>query len=153
LAELVKPLVEEKLKQSIISNLPSQIFLEGFCRLIKEKAHFVNEFWDLGSYFFTTPATYDAEVLKKRLNEQSLNFIEQLKADLNSVNDFKAAQIEATFKATAEKMAIPTGQVMQLFRVAITGVGGGPVLFEMMELFGKENSLKRLDLAIAAFKL
>lgn len=128
-------------------------YVETFCHLIKEKAHFVNEFWDLGSFLFIAPGTYDAEVLKKRLNEQTLAFVKQVVADLTAVNDFTAAETEKTFKATAEKLGIGTGQVMQLFRVALTGVGGGPALFEMMELFGKEESLSRLHNALAAFKL
>ncbi len=157
LAELIKSVVEEKLKQhnlpqSHYSLLTSQYFLEGFCRLMKEKAHFVNEMWDLGSFFFITPTNWDAEVLKKRLNEQTLAFIKQVHEDFTALQSFKAVDTEASFKATAEKLAIPTGQVMQLFRVAITGVGGGPALFEMMELMGKEESVKRLDNAIAAFK-
>ena len=94
----------------------------------------------------------DAEVLKKRLNEQSLAFIKQVREDLNLISNFTAAETEVTFKATAEKLGIGTGQVMQLFRVALTGVGGGPVLFEMMELFGKEETIKRLDNAISNFK-
>lgn len=149
LAAMVRPLVEEKTGKKDYS--PE--FLEGFCRLIKEKAHFINEMWDLGSFFFMLPAAYDAEVLKKRLNEQTLSFVKQVREDLGAVSDFTAAETEKAFKATAEKMNIPTGQVMQLFRVAITGVGSGPALFEMMELFGKEGSLKRLDNALAAFKL
>jgi glutamyl-tRNA synthetase len=153
LAEMVRSIIEEKLKLSDISSLPSQVFLEGFCRLIKEKAHFVNEMWDLGSFFFLTPKSYDVEVLKKRLNEQTLAFIKEVRISFNGLQNFKAGETEAAFKTTAEKLAIPTGQVMQLFRVAITGVGGGPALFEMMELFGKEDSLKRLDNAITAFKL
>ncbi len=149
LAQMIRPLIESKTGRKDISDT----FLEGFCRLVKEKAHFLNEMWDLGSYFFIMPTTYDAEVLKKRLNEQTLAFIKQAKDDLASVANFTAAETEATFKHTAEKVGVGTGQVMQLFRVAITGVGGGPALFEMMELFGKEGSLKRLDNAIAAFKV
>ncbi len=148
LAEMIRPVIEEKTGKKYDAK-----FLEGFCRLIKEKAHFVNEMWDLGSYFFITPTSWDAEVLKKRLNEQTLSLIKQVRQDLAALADFTAVETENTFKATAEKMGIGTGQVMQLFRVAITGVGGGPVLFEMMELFGKEESLKRLDNAIAAFKV
>lgn len=128
-----------------------QKFIEAFCRLIKEKAHFVSEFFDLGPYFFVTPTTYDQEVLKKRLNEQTLGFLKQLRADFSSVSNFVPADTEATLKVTCEKTGVGTGQVMQLFRVAMTGVGGGPNLFEMMELIGKEESLKRLDNAIAAF--
>jgi glutamyl-tRNA synthetase len=152
LAQLIKPLVEQKQKEFGFA-VKSDAVLEGFARLMKEKAHFVNEMWDLGSFFFILPAAYDAEVLKKRLNEQTLSFIKQVKEDLAGVSTFNAAETEKTFKATAEKMNIPTGQVMQLFRVALTGVGGGPALFEMMELFGKEESLKRLENAIASFKL
>ncbi|MGZ3866536.1 MAG: glutamate--tRNA ligase [Bacteroidia bacterium] len=126
-------------------------FVEAFCRLIKEKAHFVSEFFDLGPYFFVTPTTYDAEVLKKRLNDQTLGFLKQLRADFNSMSNFAATETEAALKATCEKTGVGTGQVMQLFRVAMTGVGGGPNLFEMMELLGKDESIKRLDNAIAAF--
>jgi glutamyl-tRNA synthetase len=158
LAVMVKPIVEEKLKQADIaqsqfSHLTSQIYLEHFSRMIKEKAHFVSEFWDLGSFLFITPTAYDQEVLKKRLNEQSLAFVKQVREDLNTVTNFTASETESTFKATAEKLGIGTGQVMQLFRVALTGVGGGPVLFEMMQLFGKDETIKRLDNAIANFKL
>jgi glutamyl/glutaminyl-tRNA synthetase len=35
---------------------------------------------------------------------------------------------------------------MQLFRVVVTGVGGGPNMFEIMELIGKEESIKRMNL-------
>lgn len=126
-------------------------YIQSVCKLIKEKAHFVTEFWNLGSYFFIAPTTYDAEVLKKRLNPQTIDFIKETKEAFVSLANFTAAETEHTFKAVAEKLNIPTGQVMQLFRVAITGVGGGPALFEMMELLGKEESLKRLDNAIAYF--
>jgi glutamyl-tRNA synthetase len=146
LADLFMPMLKE---HNITASKP---FVIGFCRLIKEKAHFVNEFWNLGSFFFIAPTAYDAEVLKKRLNPQSLEFIKEVRASFDAVQNFTAVETEQAFKAVSEKLNIPTGQVMQLFRVAITGVGGGPALFEMLELFGKEDSLKRLDNAIANFE-
>ena len=152
LADLFRPIVEEKLPQTNNSNLNSQLFLEGFCRLIKEKAHFVNEFWDLGSYFFIAPTAYDAEVLKKRLSLQTLTFVKEVRDEFTAIQNFTVIETEHVFKTVAEKLNIPTGQVMQLFRVAITGVGGGPALFEMLELFGKEGSLQRLTAAIAYFE-
>ena len=127
-------------------------FAIGFCKLIKEKAHFVNEFWSLGSFFFVSPTDYDKEVLKKRLNPQTLSYVKEVKTAFEVIQNFTATETEQAFKAVSEKLNIPTGQVMQLFRVAITGVGGGPALFEMLELFGKEDSLKRLDAAITYFE-
>ena len=146
LADLFMPVLKE---HNITVSKP---FVIGFCRLIKEKAHFVNEFWNLGSFFFIAPTAYDVEVLKKRLNPQTLEYIKEVRTSFNTIQNFTAVETEHAFKAVSEKLNIPTGQVMQLFRVAITGVGGGPALFEMLELFGKEDSLKRLDAAIANFE-
>jgi len=146
LADLFMPILKEH------TITVDKSFAIGFCKLIKEKAHFVNEFWDLGSYFFIAPKAYDVEVLKKRLNPQSLEFIKEVKDAFSTIQNFTAVETEQAFKAVAEKLNIPTGQVMQLFRVAITGVGGGPALFEMLELFGKEDSLKRLESAVSNFE-
>lgn len=139
LVDLFMPIVKEK----GITAEPK--FVEGVCRLVKEKAHFVNEFWDNSVYFFTAPTSYDAEVLKKRMNEQTGNFIKEVTSAYAGLNSFTAAETEATFKATAEKLGIGAGQVMQLFRVSISGVGGGPALFEMIELLGKEEIINRLQ--------
>jgi glutamyl/glutaminyl-tRNA synthetase len=38
---------------------------------------------------------------------------------------------------------------MQIFRVVVSGVAGGPMLFEMVHLIGKEELLKRIEKAIA----
>ena len=40
---------------------------------------------------------------------------------------------------------IGAGSVMQLFRVCLSGVGGGPVLFDMVELLGKDEVVMRLN--------
>ncbi|MBS1645911.1 MAG: glutamate--tRNA ligase [Bacteroidetes bacterium] len=151
LATLFSALFAEKLS-TVAAQKKTPAFIQGVCRLIKEKAHFITEFWDLGSYFFITPVSYDAEVLKKRLNPQSLSFIKEIKSALSLLPHFTATEIEHTFKSTAEKLNIPTGQVMQLFRVAITGVGGGPHLFDILQLLEKEESINRLEKALVAFE-
>ena len=150
LAELFKPILEEKLK-TVSSNVqhPASGYLEGVCRLVKEKSHFVSEFWDAGSYFFVAPASYDAEVIKKRWNDAAANFIKAVTEAFKGLDTFTAAETEATFKKTAEEQGIATGQVMQLFRVCVSGVGGGPMLFEMVELLGKNEIVKRLETAVS----
>jgi glutamyl-tRNA synthetase len=127
-------------------------FIENVCRLVKEKAHFVSEFWKDGSYFFIAPTEYDPEVIKKRWNEQSAGFIKEVTEAFKNLTTFTAAETENTFKATAEKLGIGAGQVMQLFRVCLSGVGGGPMLFEMVELLGKEEVIARLERAINSIK-
>lgn len=140
LAKLFLPMIKEK------GFDVSEAFAIKATKLVREKAHFVNEFWGFGSFLFITPDSYDQDVLTKRLNEQTRNFVVELTAVLTDQADFSPAVTEATFKATAEKLGIGAGQVMQLFRVVVTGVGGGPNMFEIMELIGKEESIKRMNL-------
>ena len=61
---------------------------------------------------------------------------------------FSAAEAENVFKQTAERTGTKTGEVMQLFRVLISGVAGGPALFEVAALLGKPLVVKRLENAI-----
>jgi glutamyl-tRNA synthetase len=149
LAVLFQPIVEEKLKSTTLdSRLLASDYIEGVCKLVKEKSHFVSEFWDAGNYFFNAPTNYDAEVIKKRWNEGAANFIKAVTEAYKGLSEFTAAETEATFKKTAETQGIGTGQVMQLFRVCLSGVGGGPMLFEMVELLGKDEVVKRLETAV-----
>ncbi len=152
LAELFMPILKEKTSLSPDSPLLTPRFVEGVCRLVKEKAHFISEFWTNGSYFFVAPTAYDADVIKKRWNEQSAAFIKEVTEAYKNLSNFTAAETEATFKATAEKLGIGSGQVMQLFRVCLSGVGGGPMLFEMAELLGKDEVIKRLETATNSIK-
>jgi len=140
LAELFLPLLAE---QGIQTDLAQAV---KATKLIKEKAHFVNEFWQLGSFLFVTPKEYDKDVLAKRLNENTKNFVAVLRDALHNTSDFSAHHTESIFKSTAESLGLSTGQVMQLYRVALTGVSGGPSLFEIMEMIGKDETLKRLNL-------
>lgn len=145
---------DEELAEVFMENVKGKIehvkkeYVVNVVRLIKEKANFVNEFWSLGSFFFIAPEAYDAEVVKKRWNDKSKAFVAETAVAFSALNEFTAANAEAAFKATAEKLGIKTGEMMQLFRVCLSGLAGGPALFEMVELLGKEEVVKRLETAV-----
>jgi glutamyl-tRNA synthetase len=122
------------------------------CSLIKEKTQFTAEFWDFGYYFFQKPESYDEKVIQKRWNENAAKFFPALSDALEALSDWKAETIEATFKSTAESLEINPGHVMQLFRVLLSGQGGGPVLFEMTELLGQKEVVERLREGVAKLK-
>ena len=127
-------------------------FIVTACKLIKEKANFVHEFWEQGSYLFVAPEKYDQDVIKKRWNERSSAFVAAMKDSFAGLVEFSAVSTEAAFKQVAEAQGIKTGEVMQLFRVCLTGVAGGPALFEMCALLGKEECVRRLDRALSNIK-
>lgn len=105
-------------------------------------------FWELGSFLFEEPATYDAEVIKKRWNEQSAAFIAAVKTAFENHTEWDAVSLEKLFKDTAAATNTNPGSVMQLFRVCLSGAAGGPVLFEMAAFLGKETCVRRLAHAL-----
>lgn len=143
LAEMFAPILKEK------GIAVDKLYVANVCKLIKEKTHFVNEFWDMGSYFFIEPVSYDADVIKKRWNENAAKFIAVLAEEYRALAIFDVTNTERAFKEAAEKLGIGAGSVMQLFRVCISGAAGGPALFEITELLGKEKTINRLEKALA----
>jgi glutamyl-tRNA synthetase len=157
LAKLFEKKISSHLRTEVLS--PSEgerkdrgLYIEGVCHLIKEKAHFVSEFWDIGGFFFVAPATYDETVIKKRWNPTTKDFFGKLKDALSNAADFTTLNIESLFKKTAEDNGVAPGSVMQLFRVLITGMAAGPALFETVELLGKEEVVKRISTALEKLK-
>ena len=122
----------------------SKYDMPKICGMIKEKATFIGDFWELGFYFFMEPTDFDAELIKKKWNANLPALFSNFATALNLLASFSPAEVETTYKAEAEKLGINAGQTMQLLRHAITGTSGGPVLFDMLALLGKETVVSRL---------
>jgi glutamyl-tRNA synthetase len=147
LAELFTPILQSKLAVGNPQSANKE-FIKTVCSLVKEKATFVSDFWDLSSYIFIPPSEYENEVIKKRWNEKSKSFFELLIENLNKLSSFQKTGIDETIKQTCEKLEIKTGEVMQLIRVVISGKGSGVDLLGMMELLGRDEICSRLTKGI-----
>ena len=130
----------------------SDDYVTKVCSLIKEKTQFTAEFWGFGNYFFQEPESYDEKVIEKRWNETAIRFFPAVADAFEGLEDWRAEEIESVFKLIAEKLEINPGHVMQLFRVLLSGQGGGPVLFEMTELLGKQEVVARLRKGVERLK-
>jgi glutamyl-tRNA synthetase len=117
--------------------------------LIKERANFVSEFWELSDYFFVAPTSYD-EKAAKNWKEETPNLMHELISVVNSIDDFTSLNIETIVKDWMNKNEIGMGKVMQPFRLSLVGALKGPHLFDIVELIGKEETVKRLEKAITS---
>lgn len=124
-------------------------YVEGVCKLIKEKAQLAGEFWILGGFFFIAPKKYDEAVITKRWNSSARTFFTRLLEAWHQSEEFTSAQLEQIFKSVANETGTKPGDVMQLLRVLITGLAGGPALFETIELLGKKETNDRLKKALS----
>ena len=116
--------------------------------LIKERANFVSEFWEMSNFFFEVPTSYD-EKAAKNWKEETPELMQQLIGVLSTIEDFTSVNIETIVKDWMTQNEIGMGKVMQPFRLSLVGALKGPHLFDIVELVGKEETLKRLEKAIA----
>ncbi|WP_310594144.1 glutamate--tRNA ligase [Flavobacterium sp.] len=117
--------------------------------LIKERAHFVSEFWELSDYFFESPTTYD-EKATKNWKEETPGLMENLIKVLEGIQDYTAANIESIVKEWMTANEIGMGKVMQPFRLSLVGALKGPHLFDIAELIGKQETIQRIQKAITS---
>lgn len=140
LSEAFKPFLKEKGFE------PSATFMNDFCMLLKEKVQFVNEFWDHGKYIFEAPTSYDEKIIAKKWHVGSKAIFSSVLITFESILEWNSFNIQSAFETlskTSEKID------MQLLRVLITGVAGGPQLFDMLALMQKQEVVSRLKTALS----
>lgn len=128
-------------------NISTSLNLTKIVGMIKERAHFVAEFWDLADYFFEAPTTYD-EKAAKNWKEETPGLMQQVISELNKIENFTSVNIETLLKEWMSTNEIGMGKVMQPLRLSLVGALKGPHLFDIIEMIGKEESIKRIEKAI-----
>jgi glutamyl-tRNA synthetase len=115
--------------------------------LIKERANFVADFWDLTNFFFEAQSVYDEKAVKNWKDETPA-LMENLIAELEKIENFESSEIETSIKNWMTENEIGMGKIMQPFRLALVGALKGPHLFDIAEIIGKTETISRIKLAI-----
>ncbi|QQS49829.1 MAG: glutamate--tRNA ligase [Bacteroidota bacterium] len=137
--------------QSILSTKAIHASKEYVTRVvshIKDRAVFVGDFWELSSYFFEAPITYEEKTVQKFWKEETPALLKDCLKILENLNPFTSVLAEAAIKNYIESNELGFGKIMNPLRLAIVGAGKGPHLFDIMEMIGKEESLRRIEKAI-----
>ena len=116
--------------------------------LIKERATFVSDFWNLSKFFFVAPTEYDAKASKKQWKEATPQIMKDLIGLLESIENFESQNIETIVKEWLTKNELGFGKVMPPFRLALVGAMSGPHLFDIAEMIGKKETISRIENAI-----
>lgn len=127
-------------------------FLIRCVQLLKPRCQFENEFIEKGKYLFATPTNYDEQVVKKKWKPHYKDFFVQLENALSQLKSFTSTEGENCFKEIAAKSNLTPGEVLQLFRVILSGQAGGVDLFPMVELLGKEEVCERLKKGLSSIQ-
>ena len=117
--------------------------------LIKERATFVSDFWELSSYFFIPPTEYDAKAVKKAWKEGTVEIMSGLKEVLENLSDFSTENVETEVKKWIKDSELGFGKVLMPFRLSLVGSMSGPHVFDIASMIGKEETISRIARAIA----
>lgn len=127
-------------------------YITTVCGVMKERVHFVSEFWTQANFFFKAPESYDQDVIKKKWKAETPLLLEDLAQFLQSLDSFEELALEASVKNYLEEKHIGMGQIMNGWRLVVVGSNAGPAMFQIASIIGKEETISRIRKGIASLQ-
>ncbi len=112
--------------------------------LVKERACLIRDLWEQSYFFFQAPEEYDQKAVKKFWKDDTGKIISDVSAILENISPFTSPVIEKHVKEYVENNGVGFGRLMNPLRIILVGGNFGPHLFDIMELLGKEEVLRRI---------
>jgi glutamyl-tRNA synthetase len=123
-------------------------YLLNVIGVMRERVSFIKEIFEKGSYFFEEPITYEEAGVKKRWNVQSSEILKQYAGKIELITSPSKGDYENALKDTAAHFNKGNGDVIHPLRLAVSGVSGGPGIFDILYIIGKEKTLSRIKTII-----
>ena len=142
LLALVKPIASAR------GYTVSDDYLKRVIHLMQERARSTFDFIDFARYFFTAPTEFEEKSKAKNWTLDAKERMIEILTQFKSLSEWTHDSIEGVIRSYAESKTISAGKLIHPLRLAVSGVGMGPGLFEMLEVIGKEEVCKRLDYAL-----
>lgn len=121
--------------------------------LVKGRAELLPDLWTQADFFFKAPESYAEKDVRKRWKEDTPQIMKQLIGVLESLEDFSSAAAEPVVLGWITDNGYHMGNVMNAFRLAVVGRCTGPHMFDITELIGRPETIRRLRRAIDSIKL
>jgi glutamyl-tRNA synthetase len=118
---------------------------------MKERVTLLPEFWQNGAYFFQDISEYDNEKIKKSWKPENRPRFEKMLELVAALDNFESANVETCVKTYLSDENLKPGEVLPIWRLALCGSMHGPAVFDVAELLGKKETLKRWDTGMAYF--
>ena len=149
LAEMFLPILKEKLAENGLSTFNFQLStIAQVIGLTKDRVNFVPELWEQTNFFFVAPTEYDEKSLKKRWKEDSPRHMTELLEVLEAAPAWDAETLDGIVMPWIEKMEYGVGIVMNAFRICLVGAARGPHIWEITNILGKAETIKRVKTAL-----
>lgn len=122
--------------------------LAAIVPLLKERSRTLVELAAGAEWYFVQDVTYQPDAAEKFLTERSRPVLEAASATVSALPVMGHDELKTAFKDLAAKLGVGLKDIAQPMRVALTGGTVSPGLFEMIEVLGKEETVRRLAAAL-----
>jgi glutamyl-tRNA synthetase len=124
--------------------------LRAACEIAQEMAQTLAEVWPLIRFLFEPPVE-DEKSWQKVMKEDAKALLSAARETLAKIDVFDTPAVEEALSPLPDRLEVKPGRLYQPIRVAITGSTISPGIFESVAVLGREESLARIDSAIARF--
>ena len=125
-------------------------YLETVVLLMVERSVRLPDIVEQGRFLFEAPQTMDEVAVTKAWKENTGELVAEFrdKIAVLSETEFTAEQVKAVLSGVVEAKGIGFGKLMLPVRLAVTGAGSGPDLFQTVALLGREEVIGRINRAL-----
>ena len=127
-------------------------YLKEVITAMRERVSFIKDYTEKSPYFFTPPAEYDPAVIKKRWKPESAGYLKRLAGEFSILKNPGKNDFEDALHRTAESLKISNGDLIHPLRLAVSGMGEGPGLFDIVHILGRDETVRRINSAIETIK-
>lgn len=131
----------------------SDTLLNGAVDLMRERISFPQDLASQGAFFFQAPTSYHEKTVRKKWKADPVALLREFLPRMEAAPEWKSGPLHDLFVAFVEEKEIGMGKLMAPFRLALTGMAGGPGLFETAELIGREEAVSRIKTALEKIPL
>ncbi len=152
--ELVGLVMPFLIREKIINEGQSldRKWLSRAINTLKERSKTLVELANSLRYYIVEDIQYDERARVKFLTKEISDALIELRGALSALSPFSASEIEKVFRSMVKRRGLKLASLAQPVRVAVTGGTASPGIFEVLEILGKEKTLRRLEKAIAVIK-
>jgi glutamyl-tRNA synthetase len=146
--ELLGMLKAEISKSEFNNNNYSDEYLLKVISAMKERVSFIKEYLTKSPYFFEAPDSYEEQNLKKRWKEDSAELLLNLKESFEKLTNPSKEDFEKALDEVATNLNVGKGKLIHPLRIAVSGIGDGPGVYDIVSNIGKEETLTRIEIAL-----
>ncbi|MCW8805401.1 MAG: glutamate--tRNA ligase [Ignavibacteriaceae bacterium] len=150
--EVLGMLKAEISKSKFNNNNYSDNYLLKVISAMKERVSFVKEYLTKSPYFFKAPDSYEEQNLKKRWKEDSAELLLNLKESFEKLTNPSKEDFEKALDEVATNLNVGKGKLIHPLRIAVSGIGDGPGVYDIVSIIGKEETLTRIETALNKLK-